>query len=102
YDLDTVQKWIDDYCELGEDFFEKSSTLTESYNNYLRDEEKSRLSIKKGTLTKKLTQKGFVTQRGNEGYGPNRRRITIVKGLKLKPAFEAIVDEDNNVVDFKR
>ncbi len=101
YDLDTVQKWIDDYCELGEDFFEKSSTLTESYNSYLREEEKSRLSIKKGTLTKKLTQKGFITQRDNEGYGSNRRRITFVKGLKLKPAFES-VDDNNNIIDFKR
>ncbi|XCD38163.1 phage/plasmid primase, P4 family (plasmid) [Candidatus Liberibacter asiaticus] len=101
YDLDTVQKWIDDYCELGEDFFEKSSTLTESYNSYLREEEKSRLSIKKGTLTKKLTQKGFITQRDNEGYGSNRRRITFVKGLKLKPAFES-VDDNSNIIDFKR
>ncbi|WP_081028817.1 phage/plasmid primase, P4 family, partial [Candidatus Liberibacter solanacearum] len=101
YDLDTAQKWIDDYCELGEEFFEKSSTLTESYNNYLREEEKSRLSIKKGTLTKKLTQKGFITERGNEGNGSNRRRITIIKGIRLKPAFEAIEDEPSNVIDFK-
>ncbi|MBL0849241.1 MAG: DNA primase [Candidatus Liberibacter ctenarytainae] len=94
YELDTVQKWLDACCEIGSGFYEKSSRLADSYNFYLKDEEKSRLSVKTATLTKQLTQKGFETEVKNEGKGPARRKIRIIKGLKIRSGCEK---EENNV-----
>lgn len=96
-----MQKWLDDYCEVGEDFFERYSVLTESYNGYLKEEEKSRMTVTRATLIKKLTQKGFIKERINEGKGSNRRRIRVIMGVRVRLEAEEFENEPSNVIDFK-
>ncbi|AHA28004.1 phage/plasmid primase, P4 family [Candidatus Liberibacter americanus] len=98
YELDTIQKWLEDYCEIGDGLYETTPNLAESYNKYLREEEKARLSVKTGTLTKQLVQKDFITDRINTGKGASRRKVTIIKGLKIR---DVTAGELDNVVKLR-
>ncbi|PWL04326.1 DNA primase, partial [Candidatus Liberibacter asiaticus] len=61
-----------------------------------------RKRISTRTVALNLKQKGFKAGRQWEKPRPNRGRyLRVIEGLKLKPAFES-VDDNNNIIDFKR
>ncbi|XCE19625.1 phage/plasmid primase, P4 family (plasmid) [Candidatus Liberibacter asiaticus] len=100
---DTYQAWIDDCCDIGENLWEESHSLAKSYSEYREQElnyDRKRISTR--TVALNLKQKGFKAGRQWEKPRPNRGRyLRVIEGLKLKPAFES-VDDNNNIIDFKR
>ncbi|RPD37176.1 DNA primase, partial [Candidatus Liberibacter solanacearum] len=103
YGLNPYQQWIDDCCEVGNDCCEEKSILARSYSEYCeRELNLGRKTISTRTVTINLRQRGFyddVRRLKNNGEWKTKR---VILGLKLKPAFEDIEDDTNNVIDFKR
>ncbi|WP_240535916.1 phage/plasmid primase, P4 family [Candidatus Liberibacter solanacearum] len=101
---DTYQAWIDDCCDVGGDLWEESSILAKSYSEYREQElnyDRKRISTR--TVTLNLKQKGFMGGREWDKSSSDRGKyLRIIRGLKLKDAFEAVEDDTNNVIDFKR
>ncbi|ADR51956.1 P4 family phage/plasmid primase [Candidatus Liberibacter solanacearum CLso-ZC1] len=101
---DTYQAWIDDCCDVGSDLWEESRILAKSYSEYREQElnyDRKRISTR--TVTLNLKQKGFIGGREWDKSSSDRGKyLSLIKGLKLKPAFEDIENEPNNVLDFKK
>ncbi|XCD58022.1 phage/plasmid primase, P4 family (plasmid) [Candidatus Liberibacter asiaticus] len=99
---DTYQAWIDDCCDIGENLWEESHSLAKSYSEYREQElnyDRKRISTR--TVTLNLKQKGFKGGFKCEKIEKEWKSKRIIKGLKLKPAFES-VDDNSNIIDFKR
>ncbi|MBY7649790.1 MAG: DNA primase [Candidatus Liberibacter europaeus] len=101
-DLDTYKTWIEECCEIGNEYYEEIAVLTESYNNYLKTEEKSRHSVQSRTFSRNLKTKGFEQDSKCTKTDNQWKTKRVIKGLKLRSTFESIDEEPSNVLPFPK
>lgn len=79
-DNDVVQRWIDDYCDVGEDYFETSTNLFENFNIYCLKYNYS-----------KWNQTNFGKTMGKKNFDKKLYNgKTVYFGIRIKKDFEDV------------
>lgn len=71
------QGWLEEFCEIDEEYHEAFSKLWESWRHWAEDNLREREKLSKAEFTDRLTKLGF---KSDSGRAPNRW------GLRLRPA----------------